>query len=65
MENTIKNSIESPVKPPECVGADIYTRNNKHQLCIVDYHRKFLVIKQFGGLNVDDLIKICKIIFVV
>ena len=37
--------------------------NNKTYLCIVDYHRKFTVMKLTDVLNSDSLIKICKIIF--
>ena len=47
----------------EYVGADIITINNKHYLCILDYHSRFLVIKNVEGFSVDNIIKIYKIIF--
>ena len=43
----------------ESVGADIFTINNKHSLCIVDYHNRFPVIKQVKGLCADHLMKVC------
>ena len=39
------------------------TPNNKHYLLIVDYHSKFLVMKQVEGFNADNLIETWKIIF--
>ena len=33
-------------KPWEVIGADMFTLNNKHYLCIVDHHSKFLIIKK-------------------
>ena len=48
----------------ESVGAHIFTSNNKHYLCFVDYHSKFPVIKQVEGFSADNIIKkTCKIIF--
>ena len=43
-------------------GADIFTINNKHYFCTVDYHNKFPVIKQVEGLSTGYLVKICQII---
>ena len=34
--------------------------NNKHYLSTVDYHSKFLVMKQAEVLNIDNLMNICK-----
>ena len=36
--------------------------NNKHYLCIVEYHNKHLVVKQLEGFIADNLIKTGKII---
>ena len=33
-------------KPWEVIGADMFTLNNKHNLCIIDYHSKFPIIKK-------------------
>ena len=30
-----------PVRSWDVIGADMFTLNNKHYLCIVDYHSKF------------------------
>ena len=54
---------EIPGKPCETVGADISTINNKHYLCIVEYHSKFPVMKQVEGFRPDNLIKPPKIFF--
>ena len=40
----------------ECVTADIFTINNKHYPCIVDFHSKFLAVKQVKGFSADNLI---------
>ena len=37
--------------------------NSKTYFCIVDYHSKFPVVKQTGGVSAVSLIKRCKIIF--
>ena len=42
----------------EAVGTDIFTIDNKHYLCTVDYHGKFPVIRQVEGFMADNLIKI-------
>ena len=47
----------------ESLGAAIIAIYNKHYLCIVDYHRKFPIVKQVEGFSKDDLIKKCKTIF--
>ena len=56
-------SHKIPGKPWKSVGADILIINNKNYLCIVDYHSKFLVMKQVEEMRTDSLIKTCKIIF--
>ena len=43
----------------ESLGAELFTVDNRHYLCIVHYHSKFPVIKQVGGFNTDNLIKTC------
>ena len=53
-----------PVRPWDVIGADMYTFNNKHYLCIVDYHNKFWIIKKTEDLSADSLILTCKVIFV-
>ena len=45
------------------IGADIFQFNNKNYICIVDYHRKFPIIKRIEGLLADNLIDVLKIIF--
>ena len=52
------------VRPWDVIGADMFTLNNKHYLCIVDYDSKFLIIKNTEHLSEDSLILTCKIIFV-
>ena len=59
-EKTIHHEI--PIKPWDVVGADIFQLNNKNYLCIVNYHRKFLVVK-IKGLSVDSLILALKVVF--
>ena len=41
----------------------MFTLNNKHYLCIVDYHSKFPVIKKTEDLSGYNLILMCNIIF--
>ena len=45
------------------IGADMFILNNKHYLCIVDFHSKFQIIKKTENLSADSLISTCKIIF--
>ena len=52
-----------PARPWEMIGADMFTLNNKHYLCIIDYHSKFPVIKKTEDLSADSLILLCKVIF--
>ena len=52
-----------PARPWEVIGADIFTFNNKHYLCIVDYHSKFPIIKKTEDLSAGSLILTCKAIF--
>ena len=47
----------------EVTGTDIFTLNNKHYLCTVNYHSKFPAIKKTEDLSPDSLILTCKIIF--
>ena len=49
-----------PLSPWEVIGADIFHFKNKHYLCIVDYNRKFPVIKRLEGLSADNLINVVK-----
>ena len=41
----------------------MFTINNNNYLCIVDYHRKFSLIKKMEDLSADSLILTCKVIF--
>ena len=50
-------------KPWEVIGADMFTPNNKHYLCITDYHGKFPIIKKTEDLSADSLILTCKFSF--
>ena len=52
-----------PSKPWDKIGADMFTLNKKHYLCIVDYHSKFPIIKKAEDLSADSLILTCKVIF--
>ena len=45
------------------VGTDMFTINNNHYLCILDYHSKFPVIKQAERLRTDSLIETLNIMF--
>ena len=45
------------------ISADMFTLNNKHYLCIVDYHNKFPIIKKTEDLSADSLILTCQIIY--
>ena len=56
-------SHEIPRRLWESVRAGSFSINNKEYLCTVDYHSKFLVIKQLQGFSADNLTKTCKIIF--
>ena len=56
-------SHEIPGRLWEFVRADIFTVNNKHFLCIVDYHIKFPIVKQVEGFTADNLMKTYKLIF--
>ena len=52
-----------PVRPWDVIGTDMLTVNNKHYLCIVDYHSKFPIIKKTEDVSADNLILTYKIIF--
>ena len=64
--STVKDkemSHEIPGRLLESLGADIFTINNKHYLCIAYYPTKFPVIKQVEGFSANNPIKACNIIF--
>ena len=42
-------------------GVDIFTLHNKNDLCLVDYTRKFPIIKKTEDLLADSLILACKV----
>ena len=50
-------------KPYEVVGADIFSMNSNTLLYIVDYYRKFPIMKKADGLSADDLIRAAKVVF--
>ena len=52
-----------PARPWEVIGTDMFTLNNKHYLCIIDYHSKFPIIKKTAHLSAYSLILMCKVIF--
>ena len=54
---------EIPGKPWEVVGVDMFTLYNRNYLSIINYHKKFAVIKNTEDLSVDSIILSCKIIF--
>ena len=54
---------DNQAKPWEVIGADIFTLNDKHYLCIMDYHSKFPIIKKTEDFSADSLILTCKVIF--
>ena len=61
-----RNSEKMPAIPGrlwKSVGVDISTINKKLYLCVVDYQRKFSIIKHLQTLSTDNLIKVCKTIF--
>ena len=57
------NYHDISVKPWDVIGEDMFTLNNKHYLCMVDYHSKFPIIKKTEDLSADSLILMCKVIF--
>ena len=50
-------------RPWEVIGADLFTHNNKHHLCIVDYCSKFSINKKTEDLSADSRILMFKVIF--
>ena len=54
---------DNPIGPWDMVGADMFTLNDKHNLCIVDYHSKFPIIKKTKYLSADSIILTFKAIF--
>ena len=64
--NAAKGKYNSPWnsrQTKDVVGTDMFTLHNKYNLCIVDYHSKFPVIKKMEYLSADSLILACKIFF--
>ena len=59
---TISHKI--PGRPWESIRADIFNTNNRHYFCIVDYHSKFPVIKQMKGFSTDNVIQICRCLYI-
>ena len=45
-----------PVRPWDVIGTDMFTLNNEHYLCIVDYHSKFPITKKAEDISADSLI---------
>ena len=45
---------DTPLRPWEVLGADVFHFNNKNYFCIVDYHSKFPVIKGMDGLSTES-----------
>ena len=56
-------SHKIPGRPWESVGTDIFTIDNRHFLCIVDYKSKIPSHKADQGFSAENLIKTYKIIF--
>ena len=54
---------DTPLRPWEVLGVDVFHFNNKNYLCIVDYHSKFPMAKRLEGLSAESLIATIKIIF--
>ena len=52
-----------PVRLWDVTGIDMFTLNNKHYLCVADYHSKFPIIKKAYDLSADSLILKCKVLF--
>ena len=52
-----------PVRPWNAFSVDMFTLNNKHYLCIVDYHSEFPIIKKAEDISADSQILTCKGIF--
>ena len=48
-----------PVRPWDVIGTDMFNLNNKHYLCIVDYHSKFQIIRKTEDFSADSLILTC------
>ena len=55
-------SQKIPGRLSESVRAGMFSINNKHYLCIANYHSTFPIIKQVVGLSADNVIKPWKII---
>ena len=51
------------IRPWDVVGADMFHINNKNDLCIIDYHSKYLVVKKTEALSADSLITAFKVVF--
>ena len=48
---------EIPGKQWKTFGADVFSLNHKHFLCVVDYHSTYPVNEQVEGYSADNLIK--------
>ena len=59
-EKTIHQDI--PMRPWDVIGAYMFQLNNKNCLCIVDYHSRFPVKKEWKGCQ-QSLIAAIKIKF--
>ena len=55
--------LDIPGKLWEGIGADIFTLNSKHYLCIVGHHSKFPIVKGARDMSTESLILTCKVIF--
>ena len=55
---------DTPCKPSDVVGADIFSINKKTLLFIVNYYSKFSITKKADGLSADNLIRTAKMLFV-
>ena len=60
-EKTIHH--DTPMKPWDVIGADMFQLKNKNYLSLIDYYSKFLVIKRMNRLSADSLIAAVKVIF--
>ena len=60
-DKTIHHDITG--KLLDVIGTDMFTLNNKHYLCIVDYNSKFPFNKKTEDLSTDSIILMCKSYF--
>ena len=57
------NVTQNTREAMEICQTDIFAISNKQFYCIIDCHRKFLVVKQVEGFITNNQIKMYKIIF--